>query len=264
MVFEVLSLVLDPRRIQPTALQPSYFLIDGSDWMKHIVQTSFTTGVIDRGEASQLITIVKTQVGNLQSLGIQPVVFLGQSPVTTRIFSTRKGNQNKTLTEVERIEVMRRALQQLSVDIEDCQEVSRAPQMTTFANSLTSTYPCYIYGSASIDLWAVSKIKFILFNTLQVNSAGDTVEAPLWDRTIVAQMLFVSEKQLSELLILLGNAYTGVYSRKVYKNGNAKLPKALWTKLPRGVESHDDELAAAGGGEGNEFILYSLTLTHTR
>ena len=69
-----------------------------------------------------------------------------------------------------------------------------------------------------------------------------------------------SEKQLSELLILLGNKYTGVYSRKVYKNGNAKLPKVLWTKLPRGVETNED---GAGGGEGDTVLTLTLSIIHT-
>ena len=80
---------------------------------------------------------------------------------------------------------------------------------------------------------------------------------------ILFLILSLSEKQLSELLIILGNKYTGVYSRKVYKNGHAKLPKALWTKLPRGVERNDSDAGGDGGGEGDTILCFTLLYSNT-
>jgi hypothetical protein len=53
-----------------------------------------------------------------------------------------------------------------------------------------------------------------------VGGNGESVEAHVWDRATVAQMLFVSARQLSELLILLGNRYTFGYARKVFRSAS--------------------------------------------
>ena len=216
MPFEVWALVLDSRRIQPSILPPSYFLVDGDDWLAHILKRDDFRNAND-SDATALDEIVRKLHNDLNAMGIQPIVFLEKLQSKTVKYS-----KNATSMDAQRALLLqlRKTLKSLSVDIEECDSMRRAGTVLDFFRSMASRaeYSCYIYGSAAIDLWAVKDISYILFDTLFISDCGDKVQAPVWNRSKVAAALSVTEKQLVELIILVGNRYTKLYGRKGYRS----------------------------------------------
>lgn len=216
MPFEVWALVLDSRRIQPSILPPSYFLVDGDDWLAHILKREDFRNANDN-DAAALDEIVRKLHNDLNAMGIQPIVFLEKLQSKNVKYS-----KNVTSMDAQRALLLqlRKTLKSLSVDIEECDSMRRAGTVLDFFRSMASRaeYSCYIYGSAAIDLWAVRDISYILFDTLFISECGDKVQAPVWNRSKVAAALSVTEKQLVELIILVGNRFTKPYGRKGYRS----------------------------------------------
>ena len=214
MASEVWSLVLDARRIKPSILPPSYFLVDGDDWLDHILRSKgFENMSVD--------SVVRQLHQDLNNMGIQPIVFLERVP--SKNHKSSKGILVETIdNQRAQLLQLRKTLKSLSVDIEECDSIKRVGAMLEFSKGmgLRAKYSCYIYGSPFLDLWAVKGVSYILFDTLTISKAGNMVQAPIWDRSIVAGALFVTEKQLAELLILVGNRYTAPFGRKGYRSAS--------------------------------------------
>ena len=234
---EVWSLVLDPRRIKPSVLPPSYFLVDGDDWLAHILSKK---NARNNADMDFLDFIVRKLHGELNGMGIQPIVFLERgaprSMKNAKHSSTPSVSSVSSLShdssEILKLQLLqlRKTLKSLTVDIEECDSVRRAGTMVEFYKGLKSReeYSCYIYGSALLDLWAAKGISFILFDTLSISDTGNEVQAPVWNKSIVATELFVNEKQLGELLILVGNKYTSPFGRRGFRSvTNTAVPQSF-------------------------------------
>lgn len=217
MPFEVWALVLDGRRIKPSILRPSYFLVDGDDWLAHIQRSQdFKNATV--ADTIALDEITRKLHGELNVMGIQPIVFLekAQSKYPRNSKTPNRSDSNRAL-----LQQFRKSLKCLSVDIEECDCMKREGAMLAFLRTVGSRaaeYSCYIYGSALLDLWAVRGISYILFDSLSISEIGDKVQAPVWNKAIVAAALFVTESQLAELMILVGNRHTKPYGRKGYRS----------------------------------------------
>jgi hypothetical protein len=228
----VLSLILDPRRIETKAIPPSYFLIDGDDWLSHI-EKRYQLGLDDahsRKEKGLAVVdkIVKASYERLNMMGIQPVVFLDSA----------------SLRRESLVAQMKKTLDMLQVDIVECPLLELPLRILSYVKSLSGDgdgndseqYACYVYGSAVNDVWAVGGVKFILFDSLTVNDRGDTVLAPIWTRTIVASLLYLDDARLTELLLLVGNRYTkGIFLGSFYAScpsmKRREVPaESTWTK----------------------------------
>lgn len=72
--------------------------------------------------------------------------------------------------------------------------------------------------NSSSFIFLMIGVSYILFDSLKISDSGDKVQAPVWNRALVAEILFTSEKQLIELLILVGNKFTKGYGRKKYRS----------------------------------------------
>ena len=239
---EVWALVLDGRRIKPSMLPASYFLVDGDDWLAHILKgstfknSSFaTTAALDES--------VRKLHTDLNAMGIQPIVFLDKvQPKSTKSARTLIDSENQRAQLVQ----LRKTLKSLFVDIEDCDSIRRAGTMVDFFRTMTARgeYSCYIYGSSLLDLWAVKGVSYILFDSLSITEA-EKVQAPVWTKAIVAAALFITEYQLTELLILVGNRYTKPFGRKGYRSAQGGgVPHAfldIENDDSRGIKFHSRE-----------------------
>jgi hypothetical protein len=239
---EVWALVLDGRRIKPSMLPASYFLVDGDDWLAHILKgTAFknssfaTTAALDES--------VRKLHTDLNAMGIQPIVFLDKvQPKSVKSSRPLIDYDNQRAQLVQ----LRKTLKSLSVDIEDCDSIRRAGIMVDFFRTMTARgeYSCYIYGSSLLDLWAVKGVPYILFDTLSITDA-EKVQAPVWTKAIVAAALFVTESQLTELMILVGNRYTKPFGRKGYRSAQGGgVPNAfldIENDESRGIKFHSRE-----------------------
>ena len=239
---EVWALVLDGRRIKPSMLPASYFLVDGDDWLAHILKgtafknSSFATTVALDESVRKLHT-------DLNAMGIQPIVFLDKvQPKSVKSSRPLIDYDNQRAQLVQ----LRKTLKSLSVDIEDCDSIRRAGIMVDFFRTMTARgeYSCYIYGSSLLDLWAVKGVPYILFDTLSITDA-EKVQAPVWTKAIVAAALFVTESQLTELMILVGNRYTKPFGRKGYRSAQGGgVPNAfldIENDESRGIKFHSRE-----------------------
>ena len=239
---EVWALVLDGRRIKPSMLPASYFLVDGDDWLAHILKgstfknSSFaTTAALDES--------VRKLHTDLNAMGIQPIVFLDKvQPKSTKSSRPLIDSENQRAQLVQ----LRKTLKSLFVDIEDCDSIRRAGTMVDFFRTMTARgeYSCYIYGSSLLDLWAVKGVSYILFDTLSITEA-EKVQAPVWTKAIVAAALFITEYQLTELMILVGNRYTKPFGRKGYRSAQGGgVPHAfldIENDDSRGIKFHSRE-----------------------
>jgi hypothetical protein len=239
---EVWALVLDGRRIKPSMLPASYFLVDGDDWLAHILKgTAFknssfaTTAALDES--------VRKLHTDLNAMGIQPIVFLDKvQPKSVKSSRPLIDYDNQRAQLVQ----LRKTLKSLSVDIEDCDSIRRAGIMVDFFRTMTARgeYSCYIYGSSLLDLWAVKGVPYILFDTLSITDA-EKVQAPVWTKAIVAAALFITESQLTELMILVGNRYTKPFGRKGYRSAQGGgVPNAfldIENDESRGIKFHSRE-----------------------
>ena len=239
---EVWALVLDGRRIKPSMLPASYFLVDGDDWLAHILKgsafknSSFaTTAALDES--------VRKLHTDLNAMGIQPIVFLDKfQPKSIKSSRPLVDSENQRAQLVQ----LRKTLKSLFVDIEDCDSIRRAGTMVDFFRTMTARgeYSCYIYGSSLLDLWAVKGVSYILFDTLSITEA-EKVQAPVWTKAIVAAALFVTEYQLTELMILVGNRYTKPFGRKGYRSAQGGgVPHAfldIENDDSRGIKFHSRE-----------------------
>jgi hypothetical protein len=243
MPFEVWALVLDGRRIKPSILRPSYFLVDGDDWLAHIQRSKdFKNATV--ADTIALDEITRKLHGELNVMGIQPIVFLekAQSKYPRNSKSPNKLDANRAL-----LQQFRKSLKCLSVDIEECDCMKREGAMLAFLRTVGSraAYSCYIYGSALLDLWAVRGISYILFDSLSISEIGDKVQAPVWNKSIVAAALFVTESQLAELMILVGNRHTKPYGRKGYRSASGGgVPNSfldIENEEVKGIKSHSTE-----------------------
>lgn len=126
---EVWSLVLDKRRIKPSVLPPSYFLLDGDDWLAHILHKDSITNTTTL-DTTALDTVVRQLHGDLNGMGIQPIVFLER--VASK--SMKKGFPPVDSSDVQKLQLLqlRKTLKSLSVDIEECDVVKRAGAMLEF------------------------------------------------------------------------------------------------------------------------------------
>jgi hypothetical protein len=243
MPFEVWALVLDGRRIKPSILRPSYFLVDGDDWLAHIQRSKdFKNATV--ADTIALDEITRKLHGELNVMGIQPIVFLekAQSKYPKNSKSPSKSDSNRAL-----LQQFRKSLKCLSVDIEECDCMRREGAMLAFLRTVgaRAAYSCYIYGSALLDLWAVRGISYILFDSLSISEIGDKVQAPVWNKSIVAAALFVTELQLAELMILVGNRHTKPYGRKGYRSASGGgVPNSfleIENEEVKGIKSHSTE-----------------------
>ena len=244
MPFEVWALVLDSRRIKPSILRPSYFLVDGDDWLAHIQRSKdFKNATV--ADTIALDEITRKLHGELNVMGIQPIVFLEKAQ--SKYPRNSKAPNNRSDTNRALLQQFRKSLKCLSVDIEECDCMKREGAMLAFLRTVGSraAYSCYIYGSALLDLWAVRGISYILFDSLSISEIGDKVQAPVWNKSIVAGALFVTEPQLAELMILVGNKYTKPYGRKGYRSASSGgVPNSfldIENEEVRGIKSHSTE-----------------------
>ena len=232
MASEVWSLVLDARRITPSILPPSYFLVDCDDWLAHackkkgLKSTSIDGIVLD--------SMVRELHMELNDRGIQPIIFLERVPSKNHKSSKSTAFESDDSQRLQ-LQQLRKTLKSLSVDIEECESSKRAGSMLEFWKTmgLRAEYSCFIYGSPFLDLWAVKGVSYILFDTLTISEVGNRVQAPVWNRSIVAGALFVTEKQLAELMILVGNKYTAPFGRKGYRS-------ATGSGIPRAFHEHEN------------------------
>ena len=239
---EVWALVLDGRRIKPSMLPASYFLVDGDDWLAHILKgTAFKNSSFSTIAA--LDESVRKLHTDLNAMGIQPIVFLDKvQPKSVKSLRPLIDYDNQRAQLVQ----LRKTLKSLSVDIEDCDNIRRAGIMVDFFRTMTARgeYSCYIYGSSMLDLWAVKGVPYILFDTLSITDA-EKVQAPVWTKAIVAAALFVAESQLTELMILVGNRYTKPFGRKGYRSAQGGgVPNAfldIENDESRGIKFHSRE-----------------------
>ena len=275
MASEVWALVLDARRITPSILPPSYFLVDGDDWLAHACKKrGLKSASID---GNLLDSMVRELHVELNDRGIQPIIFLERVP--SRNHKSSKSTAFES-DDSQRLQLMqlRKTLKSLSVDIEECESSKRAGSMLEFWKTmgLRAEYSCFIYGSPFLDLWAVKGVSYILFDTLTISEVGNRVQAPVWNRSIVAGALFVTEKQLAELMILVGNKYTAPFGRKGYRsasgggiprafheheNGDTKDSKGLGGIRMKNKESKADDMVSLAAmrdwilQQGNPFTL---------
>ena len=204
-------MVLDARRIKPSLLPPAYFLVDGDDWLAHIlVSKGLKNNSVDNVELGNVICQLYS---NLHQMGIQPIVFLERTTQKSKKTSKHASHDGADLTDPQKVQLLqlRETLRSLKVDIEECNSIQRAGAMLKFSKDMAIS--CYFYGSPSSDLWAVKDVSYILFDTVSITDEH-LVQAPVWNRTVVAAALFITEKQLAELMILVGNRYTKPFGRR--------------------------------------------------